>query len=158
MTRSADAAPAAEGRARYRGLMGQFASFCAVGAGGFFVDAGTLYLVLHASSLNAYSGRLVSYLTAATFTWALNRRFTFQGARTGGVLGEWARYVATGAVGGLANLAAYSVVVACSQRLHDPGHLVLALTPYAGVAVGSAIGLLINYGLARKVVFRSSAG
>lgn len=140
-----------------REFVGQFASFCAVGAGGFLVDAGSLYVVLSVSPLNAYSGRVISYLVAATFTWGLNRRFTFGRSRTGGILGEWARYVFTGAVGGLANLGAYWAVVAWARESINSSSSAATLIPYIGVAVGSALGLILNFSLARTVVFRGRA-
>ncbi len=134
-------------------LAGQFLSFCAVGAGGFVVDAGVLALALNLVHLDAYSGRVISYLAAATFTWLLNRRFTFA-SRSRRLVMEWARYVLTGAVGGLTNFAAYSAVVALVNHANGATHLVVSLAPYIGVAVGSAIGLLVNFTLARKIVFQ----
>ena len=43
--------------------------FTLVGAAGFFVDAGALTLAMQALGFGLYSGRVFSYLCAATFTW-----------------------------------------------------------------------------------------
>jgi putative flippase GtrA len=134
----------------------QFAAFCIVGAGGFVVDAGVLALGLNVLGLQPYSGRVLSYLVAATFTWILNRRLTF-GASHGKAWVEWIRYLVTGAVGGGANFAAYSVVVALSTRLPEQHATLQAFAPYIGVAIGSGIGLLVNFTLAKRIVFRAHA-
>lgn len=135
-------------------LTGQFASFCIVGGGGFVVDAGTLAIALNLLHLDAYSGRILSYLVAATFTWVLNRRFTFGASRNGNLLAEWVRYLLAGAVGGLANFAAYSAVVALVHHFIGTTGAIAAIAPYAGVGVGSALGLMVNFTLTRKLVFR----
>ena len=54
--------------------------FSAIGAGGLFVDIAALWFALHLIDLNLYTGRVLSFLIAATFTWACNRSLTFAGA------------------------------------------------------------------------------
>ena len=56
-------------------LTGQFFRFCLVGGVGFVVDAGSLWLLIDFGSMGLLSGRVVSYLIAATVTWALHRHF-----------------------------------------------------------------------------------
>ena len=56
----------------------EFLLFAAVGVVGFGVDVAVLYLV--APLLGWYGARVLSFIAAATATWALNRRYTF-GAR-----------------------------------------------------------------------------
>lgn len=131
----------------------QFLAFCLVGAGGFLVDAGALAFAINVLGMQPYSGRVLSYLLAATFTWILNRRLTF-GASHGRAWVEWLRYLVMGGVGGGANFAAYSVVVALSTRLPQQYAQFEACAPYVGVAIGSAIGLMVNFTLAKKLVFR----
>ena len=58
-------------------LAREFLSFAVVGTIGFVVDLGVLYVV--APTLGWYGGRVLSFLAAASVTWALNRRFTFAG-------------------------------------------------------------------------------
>jgi putative flippase GtrA len=123
----------------------QFLRFAIVGAAGFVVDAGCLYLVVHELGGGLYIGRLVSYLTAASFTWALNRRYTF-GSRSNDKLSrEWLRFLAANAVGGLINYSVYAVLVSASE--------VVSMWPVIGVAAGSLAGLIANFILSRRFVF-----
>jgi putative flippase GtrA len=129
------------------GVRGQFVRFASVGAIGFVVDAGALFLCLHGLGLGVYSGRLVSYLAAATFTWYLNRRFTFTGSDVSAPGRQWARFVVTNGFGGLVNYGTYSLVVALW-----PGE---PAAPYLGVAAGSIAGLGFNFTASRLFVFKA---
>lgn len=123
----------------------QFLRFATVGAAGFVVDAGCLHLVVHGLGAGLYAGRLVSYLTAATFTWALNRRFTFPGQRDHKLTREWLRFLAANAAGGLINYTVYAVLVNAFDMV--------SMWPVIGVAAGSMAGLIANFILSRRWVF-----
>jgi putative flippase GtrA len=127
-----------------RDTKAQFIAFALVGVIGFVVDAGTLYLAM-AAGAGHYSGRVISYLVAATCTWALNRRYTFNGHHHANWLAEWARFLAANAAGGLVNYSVYALLVATSP--------IVAAHPVIGVAAGSLSGLAVNFTLSRLVVF-----
>ena len=96
-----------------------------------------------------YSGQAIAFLIAATFTWWGNRTFTFahlaaRGAR--GLLREWLSFLAANAFGGLANYLTYAVLVTFTP---PP-----AGNPYVAVAAGSLVGLLFNFTLSKRLVFR----
>jgi putative flippase GtrA len=131
------------------GTGSQFLRFAAVGAAGFVVDASVLHFATHVLASGLYLGRVLSYLAAATATWMLNRRYTFAAARSDGLVGEWSRFLATNAVGGLVNYAVYAALVTLVRQV--------ALWPALGVAAGSLAGLLINFTLSRRLVFRGSS-
>ena len=57
------------------------------------VDATTLYVVMSQLGAGLYGGRVISYLAAATSTWALNRRYTFRPQRSTNRLGEWGAFL-----------------------------------------------------------------
>ncbi|MFV0678691.1 GtrA family protein [Ottowia sp.] len=123
-----------------------FFLFGVVGAAGFVVDVAALYAAI--PLLGPYGGRVLSFLAAATFTWALNRRITFRAAvpvNRAGLLTEWARYLGLMVVGAVINYAAYVLVL---QRFPA-----VAWGPALGVAVGSLAGLAANYFSARFWVF-----
>lgn len=126
----------------------QLLSFSVVGVVGFVVDASVLYLAMHVLGAGLYVGRLLSYLAAATTTWALNRRYTFHAQRSPHKAAEWGRFMAANAVGGLVNYTTYAVLVTWSALA--AGH------PVLGVAAGSVAGLAVNFLLSRHVVFRGS--
>lgn len=127
-------------------VAGQFLRFCLTGGVGFVIDAGTLYVLLHAGGLDPYSGRVVSYLTAATVTWLLNRSFTFVVPAGAGLHREWLRYVSANAVGGGINYLIYAACIAAMPifRAH----------PIWAVAVGSGVALLFNFSANKFLVFR----
>lgn len=124
----------------------QLLAFSVVGTVGFVVDAATLYAAMTVLGAGLYLGRVISYLAAATTTWALNRRYTFHGRRSSGKLPEWARFLAANAVGGIVNYGTYAALVATQPAV--------ATRPIIGVAAGSVMGLTLNFVLSRHLVFR----
>jgi putative flippase GtrA len=125
----------------------QFLRFALVGAIGFVIDVGMLYLALALLGVGPYMGRVISYLSAATSTWYLNRRITFRSRPSKAIGREWLKFVVFNGVGGLLNYATY---VACLH--YFPGS---TASPAIGVALGSAAGLSVNFTLSRHVVFRA---
>lgn len=123
--------------------------FAVIGALGLPVDAGMLWLMTHRAGLDPYSGRIVSWLSAASFTWIGNRYFTFRAARARGLAGtakEWLRFLAANAVGGLVNVGLYSTLV----RFAPPPLNNL----YAALVVGVLAGLVFNFTLSKTMVFK----
>ena len=120
-----------------------FLRFAIVGALGFCIDALVL-LAGRVAGLDLYSGRLVSYLCAATFTWYANRWFTFRSTDPRWVA-EWWRFLCANSLGGVLNYGTYALLVASATAFQT--HPVLA------VGVGSMVGLLCNFLLSRRVVF-----
>ncbi|WP_341887173.1 GtrA family protein [Variovorax sp. YR752] len=126
----------------------EFLSFAVVGAAGFVVDVVVLYLL--APLLGWYGARVLSFLAAATATWALNRRYTFSARRasngSGSVLREYLGYLVTMLGGAVVNYGAYVFV------LHEMSG---TWAPALGVALGSCAGLVVNFLSARYLVFRA---
>ena len=125
-----------------------FLRFALVGCLGFVVDAAVLKGALGLGA-GLLSGRLASYLAAATTTWYANRRFTFA-MEVPPSLGEWWRFLLGNAVGGLTNYGVYAVLVRSLPFF--------AANPVLAVAVGSLSGLVINFALSRRFVFRRAPG
>jgi putative flippase GtrA len=121
----------------------QFLSFAVVGAIGFVVDVAVLYLV--APLLGWYGARVLSFLAAATATWALNRRYTFRRSDAS-VLREYLGYLVTMLGGAVVNYGAYVLVLHWATG---------PWAPAAGVALGSCAGLVVNFLSARYLVFRA---
>ncbi|QJE73793.1 GtrA family protein [Aerophototrophica crusticola] len=106
---SAPAAPAG-------GLRRELLSFAVIGGVALFVDMGALWVALNLLGLGVYSGGLFSYLVAATFTWYLNRTFTFRGVSRRRALAQWAKFLAANGVGAAVNYAVYAAVVTFGPR------------------------------------------
>jgi putative flippase GtrA len=124
--------------------------FAVIGALGMPVDWVVLQLMVHLGT-GPYLGRVISWFCAATFTWTGNRYFTFAATRARGPAGagkEWLRFLAANAVGGLVNVGLYSVLV----RFAPPpfNDLTVALV------LGVLLGLVFNFTLSKKLVFRSN--
>lgn len=116
--------------------MKRFARFCAVGAAAYLVDAGVLVALVASTGLGPYAARVISFLAAASCTWWLNRRFTFEVShRPSG--SEWGGYVGLMAIGAGVNYATYAAAITWWDVARE--HL------WIGVALGSVAGLGINF-------------
>jgi putative flippase GtrA len=124
----------------------QFARFAAVGAAGFVVDAALLQAAIWWLGTGPYVGRVLSFLGAATFTWAANRAYTFAGASDSIPLVQWLRFLIANSAGAAINFASYSAIVAWAGAG--------GAWPVIGVAVGSISGLGVNFAASRLWVFR----
>jgi putative flippase GtrA len=125
---------------------GQFLRFCIVGCIGFIIDASIVYGCVTYFGMDPYLTRIVSYLTAATATWNLNRRFTFPQNPNRRLRREWSYYITANAIGGIAN---YITYVVCLWYFQDLGNGIII-----GVAAGSAVGLAFNFSASKWWVFR----
>jgi putative flippase GtrA len=115
--------------------------FAFAGCCGLLVDMSVLYLCQH--GLGAYLGRMVSFVVAASFTWILNRRFTFR-ATAPPSFKEYRAYMRSMVFGCVLNYTAYVLT------LHGMG--ASSYGPACGVMIGSLAGLAANYVLARRVI------
>lgn len=138
----------------------QFLTFALIGVGGLLVDLAALALALQLLMLDPYSGRVVSYLAAATFTWYMNRQYNFTGVSRRGAIRQWARFLAANGVGALVNYTIYVLVLWIGPKMIAivglwPTTLALML-PFAGVAAGSVAGLVFNFVLSKRLVFKAT--
>lgn len=129
-------------------LVVQFGKFGLVGIVGLVVDVTVLYGVLAVAPFGPYGSRLISFMAAVTTTWALNRQFTFRGDHDGTLIGQWAKFVAANAFGGVVNYATYAALIATTALVADH--------PFLGVAAGSIAGMFFNFAASKKLVFRSA--
>lgn len=124
----------------------QITRFGVTGGLGFLVDSGILHVAMNLGT-GFYWGRMISFLTAATFTWLLNRNVTFVGTKgTGQATVQWVRYIGAMLVGGSLN---YAVSAWIYRDFH-----VAWQWPVLAVAAGSLAGLLLNFVSAKFFVFK----
>lgn len=129
-----------------RKMIEQFLRFGVVGTVGFVVDAAVL-LGMMALGLGPYGGRIVSYLAAASTTFALNRAWTFREARRDApIAAQWGRFVLLNLIGFAVNYGTYAALIATSP--------LVAAHPVLGVAAGSIAGMFVNFGISRSFVFK----
>jgi len=128
----------------------RFLRFAFIGALGFLVNEAALWVALNPFGLGPYAGGVFSFLIAATFTWLGNRMLTLRAhaaTTTASMLREWMMFLAANGIGFLVNYAVYaSLVTFAPKRLNNP---------FVALAFGTLAGLLFNYVLSRKLVFRS---
>ncbi len=154
--RSAAQGPAARAAAlltrhlspRRAALVFELLRFATVGGLGFFVDAGSLRLAL-ILGFGPWLGRLLSYVAAASFTYALNRAWTFRDRQGDGGARQWARFLLLNLAGFAVNFGVYAMLLVSSATV--------ARWPEIGVGAGALAGLLVNFGLSRRFVFKAAA-
>jgi putative flippase GtrA len=130
----------------------RFLRFAAVGAAGFFVNEAALALAHELLGAGPRVGWFIAFVPAVTFTWWGNRKLTFADKASDGhvgMLAEWARFVATNGIGAAANFAIYAALIGLA-----PFPLNI---PYVALAVGILVGLVFNFTLSKRLVFRGGA-
>jgi putative flippase GtrA len=130
----------------------RFLRFGLVGGAGFLVDESVLAFAHYLAGLDRFSARAVSIFCAMTFTWWGNRNLTFaEHAATGGAveLGrEWFKFVLANALGAAVNYGSYSLLVSFAP--------VPLNNPLLATAIGVGIGLIFNFTLSKRFVFRAN--
>jgi putative flippase GtrA len=121
----------------------QFLRFGTVGAMGFVVDVSVVYGLR--GVLGLYGAGAAAYVAAATFTWAFNRAWTFRGPHRLAMHRQWAMFLATNMVGFAVNRGLFFALVTWSAFC--------AAYPVVAIAAGVGAGMLLNFAVARQVVF-----
>lgn len=127
----------------------EFLKFAAVGALGFVVDALSLMFAREVLGINLYAGRVFSYLMAASFTWFCNRKYTFKSTDES-LFAEWFRFLNANAIGGVVN---YLVYAAAIKIVGGEGYFYIV-----AVGLGSLSGLIFNFTMSKRLVFRKKPG
>jgi len=125
--------------------LNQFIKFCVVGAVGFAVDGGLLFLLIQ-SGMSAYYGRFISFPCAVMVTWWLNSLWTFADAAEAKPGSQFWKYIGVQIVGALTNLVVYLVLLTFTG--------VGAWQAWLAFAFGSAAGLAVNFAGSRYLVFK----
>lgn len=129
---------------QHQALLLEFIRFGLVGTSGVVVDLaaayGTVWLV------GPYGAGAISYLCAATWTWALNRIWTWRGRGSGPLWREWLRWLGVNTSGLVFNRGLFFILITLSPYCYD--HL------YIPIALGGIAGMFANFFLARRLVFR----
>ena len=125
--------------------------FAISGVIGFVVDAGIVQFLVREWQVNPYEARLVSFLCAATTTWAFNRKITFAGkGNSGSRRRQLISYLIAMAGGFELNYGAYAACVA-SFAVVRAWHAI-------GVAAGSIAGAVVNFLSSKYWIFRVPKG
>jgi putative flippase GtrA len=125
-------------------MVAQFMRFGVVGLAGLVVDTTTVYGLRH--SLGLYVAGLIAYVASATGNWMLNRIWTFRGQGSGSARRQWGLFMVTNLAGFVLNRGTYVILVTFVAAAADQ--------PVIATAAGSVAGMLVNFNLSRRLVFR----
>lgn len=132
---------ATEARVR---LLAEFVRFGLVGCSALVVDTAVVYALR--GWLGLVGAGLASYLVAVTFTYVLNRAWTFAGRGSGPVHRQWAAFALVNLAGFALNRGTYTLLVTLSP-------LCMAY-PFLATSAGAIAGMGVNFTLSRRLVFR----
>ena len=121
--------------------------FTLVGAIGFCVDGGLLLVAHEQLGLAWPIARLLSFTSAVTVTWLLNRSLTFSVQSCTLTLDEWRRYFAVNGAGAALNLGIFLALMEFVPRF--------ASHPLIALAVAATAALVFNFLMSRRFVFQS---
>lgn len=122
--------------------------FAISGVLGFVIDASIVQSLVSLFDANPYAARVLSFLFAATGTWAFNRHYTFAGKRRyANRRAELTRYLIAMACGFVLNYGTYVIVLWLLPLARD--------WPVIGVAAGSGAGAVLNYLTSKFWIFRA---
>lgn len=130
-------------------LQHPFIRFGLVGSAGYFVDAGVLAFDTSVLGLDFVRGRALSIFIALCFTWLGNRNLTFADRKAHGagkIAEEWLKFLGANAVGAAIN---YVSSVLLEHYASGPFH-----NKFVAQACGVLIGMLFNFTLSSKLVFK----
>lgn len=124
----------------------RFMYFCVSGTFGFLIDSVTYYFL--STLFNFYIARFVSFFAAVIFTWLFNRSITFNDKKFQGSLAkEFIYYFSSMSIGGAANYLSFIGMMEYVAVVKD--------YPVIGIAIGSVVGLAINFTLSKLVIYRT---
>jgi len=129
---------------RYGGFS-RLVQFCLVGATGMVVDLSMLAVLL-ALHLSFGPARALAILAAMTWNYSFNRRVTFSYSRSGSILSQYPRFVASCSVGSF-------ISWAVSVGLVDSTAF-FAFLKFVAAFIGIVLGTFSNFTLSRWWVFR----
>ncbi len=135
-------------RAR-RPVLSEILLYGLVGLSGLAVDLLAFSLLYRILLVNHLASRAGSFVVAATWNWAFNRRITFDGARARARLPQWAGFLLVSATAFLLNWGTYWLLTASSAFF-------LAAKELA-IVCGVVAGFAFNYLGARLLVFGRGA-
>ena len=116
-----------------------FFRFLLVGGSGFLIDAGITYF-LNSHGVAPWLARIPAITLAVTYTWAVNRHFTY-GVKNGRTVGEALRYATVAAAMASINYIVYFVLVTNG------------VWTVAAVTFATACQTIVSFHLYRHIVF-----
>jgi putative flippase GtrA len=141
----------------------QFLRFAIIGGTGFLMSEAVLFVFLRILPANPYATGIytvflnrasvavvLAFLVTVTYTWFGNRIVTFRDHAAKGlpaIFQEWLKFVVANALGFGVNLSVYLALITFARAPLN--------NPYLALACGTSVGLLFNFTLSKRLVFRA---
>jgi putative flippase GtrA len=129
----------------HKTLILEFFKFGIVGLLGLAVDTSVVYLAIHGFGWHPVASAIFSFPFAVTFTWVLNRHFTYGQSPKTPIRQEWARFLAVCSIGFVINRGVYTALVLTVPLIYA--------NPFIALFAGSIAGMFFNFFVSRKWVF-----
>lgn len=126
-------------------FLSQVLRFGVVGCVGFAVDGGLLWILI-TEGADAYFARALSFPVAVLTTWWFNRIWTFDGSDRTKPVSQLRNYLTVQITGALCNYGIYTIYLGLFEPTRDYAMI--------GFALGSAVGMVVNFLGARVLVFK----
>jgi putative flippase GtrA len=136
---------------KHRPLAARFIRYLAVGGTGFLIDAGGMEL-LRFAGLHIYAARALSMAFAMLCTYFLHRHLTFSDAgKPASVKKQAAGFVVAQLFANGTNYAIFCGILALLPEPHG------FIARFFVLCIGTGVGLLLNFVLLSKAVFKKTA-
>lgn len=116
--------------------------FAIVGGLAFFVDAG-VFTAISTLGSGAFVARCVSILTSITFTWFLNRTYTFRTQKPPSFV-EFLSYLGGMQIGLVTNFSTFFLVLYLSETA--------ARYPIIALAIATLAGMTLNFLISKRIL------
>jgi putative flippase GtrA len=126
----------------------KFIRFSIIGGFGFIVDILIFFLAIQLFGVSVYLSKLCSAFFAACFTWYLNRLITFSMQARDDIWREWLNYIYAMIPGTIINYLVFCLIV------YSMGDDTVIL--FFAISIGVISGLIINFNLAKLLVFKNN--
>lgn len=124
----------------------ELAHFLLVGGSGVLVDLSCYLSLTYLAAVDHQVGRAISFISAASWNWFLNRWFTFLAGRERPAGRQWLEFLIAASLGFAANWGTYKLLT---------DHVAFFMSNHlAGFFAGIPVGVAFNYASSRMFVFR----
>ncbi|MGF1734601.1 GtrA family protein [Photobacterium satsumensis] len=133
----------------------RFLKFAIVGGCGFLVDVAATYMLSQFVIVEVARG--IAFWIAASSNWWLNRQFTFEGVLQERPVKQWLKFLSASSIGFLPNWICYWILL--NSSVEQATSLLISVDiaiwwPYLAMIPGILLGMVVNFTLSERWVFR----
>ncbi|MGF1720485.1 GtrA family protein [Vibrio kyushuensis] len=121
--------------------------FALIGSIGFIADAVLFSMALYLCELDVYLSRVIAFFGAACVTWFGNRCYTFVHSNKQPKFLQWAKFIGSASMSAIPNFITFRSVL----NVLGEG----PITVYIALVMGVLVGMLSNFMLSERWVFKT---